>query len=339
MPRDSVIRLERLRAGSVELVVETPPIGLPRVLYWGQDLGDLVAGDLEALALAAVPQVTSYVPDEPVPVAILPEHALGWTGLPGVCGHREDGSDWSPLFRSGHVQREDAGGTARVVVDESMTHASLGIRLELEVLASGLVRVRGSLRNSSANDAYWVESLTVALPVPPVANELLDLTGRHLRERSPQRQPFHVGTRLRDSRRGHGGHDASLLLIAGSTGFGFRSGELWGVHVGWSGNYRVYAERLPTGAAAVLGGGELLLPGEVRLEPGETYASPWLYGSYSARGMDEMSERFHRHLRSRPAHPPLTRPRPALINTWEAMYFDVDPSKLIKLADAAAGLG
>ena len=29
MPRDSVIRLERLRAGSVELVVETPPIGLP----------------------------------------------------------------------------------------------------------------------------------------------------------------------------------------------------------------------------------------------------------------------------------------------------------------------
>ena len=339
MPDEFVADLERLRAGSVEVIVETPGVGLPRVLHWGQDLGDLTDGELRRLALAAIPQVTSYVLDDPVPVAILPEHALGWSGLPGVRGHRDNGGDWSPLFTTTSVRREDAAGTARAVVDAADAAASLTVHLELEVLPSGLIRVRATLTNASDSEAYWLDSLNVTLPVPPVADELLDLTGRHTRERSPQRQPFHIGRRLRDSWRGHGGHDASLLLIAGSAGFGFGTGEVWGVHVAWSGNYQVYGERLPTGAACVLGGGELLLPGELRLTPGESYQSPWLYGSYAAHGMDEMSSRFHRYLRSRPGHPSRVRPRPALINTWEAVYFDVDPEKLVKLADEAAALG
>ena len=311
MPHDVLEnRRQRLRAGGVEVLLEIPAVGLPRVLHWGADLGVVSDSELEHLVLASVPQVTSYVLDDPVPVAVLPEHALGWAGMPGVCGHRDDGGDWSPLFTTVSVRREDGAGTARVVVDALDERASLAVQVELEVLPSGLVRTRARLRNTSPVDAYWVESVTVTLPVPPVADELLDLTGRHTRERSPQRQPFNVGTRLRDSRRGHGGHDASLLVIAGSGGFGFGSGEVWGVHVAWSGNYRVYGERLPTGGASVLGGGELLLPGEVRLTPGETYSSPWLYGSYAQHGMDEMAARFHRYLRARPRPPAPARPRP-----------------------------
>ncbi len=64
-----------------------------------------------------------------------------------------------------------------------------------------------------------------------------------------------------------------LVLAAGTAGFGFRDGEVWAVHVAWSGNHVSYAERLANGAA-VLGGGELLLPGEIRLAPGEEYTGP-----------------------------------------------------------------
>ncbi|MGZ4612740.1 MAG: glycoside hydrolase family 36 N-terminal domain-containing protein, partial [Kineosporiaceae bacterium] len=206
MPDEFAADLERLRAGSVEVIIETPGVGLPRILHWGQDLGDLTDGELRRLALAAIPQVTSYVLDDPVPVAILPEHALGWSGLPGVRGHRDDGGDWSPLFTTTSVRREDAAGTARAVVDAADAAASLTVHLELEVLPSGLIRVRARLTNASDSEAYWLDSLNVTLPVPPVADELLDLTGRHTRERSPQRQPFHIGRRLRDSWRGHGGH-------------------------------------------------------------------------------------------------------------------------------------
>ena len=78
----SEVGLERLRAGSVELTIDARGGGLPRIIHWGPDLGELTPPDLERLAMAAVPPVTSYVLDDPVPVAVLPEHALGLVGLP-----------------------------------------------------------------------------------------------------------------------------------------------------------------------------------------------------------------------------------------------------------------
>jgi alpha-galactosidase len=180
-----------------------------------------------------------------------------------------------------------------------------------------------------------VEGVTITVPVPGAAEELLDLTGRHARERVPQRTPFNVGTHLRESRQGKPGLDGSLLLIAGASGFDFTSGQVWGVHTGWSGNQLMYAERMYNGHR-LLGAGELLLPGELRLAPGETYSTPWIYASCGT-GLNELSHRFHEYLRSRPGHP--RRPRPVLINTWEAVYFRQDLHTLVGLARAAAGVG
>src|SRR6478672_7694676 len=78
----------------------------------------------------------------------------------------------------------------------------------------------------------------------------------------------------------HGGF-ASRARWAGAAGFGFTTGEIWAVHVGWSGNQLAYAERTYNGIG-LLGGGELLLPGEVRLAPGESYRMPWVYASYGS---------------------------------------------------------
>ncbi|MEP6649967.1 MAG: alpha-galactosidase [Lapillicoccus sp.] len=328
-------QIHHLCAGGVSVVVPSlahPSPGLPRILHWGADLGDLSAEALRELAVVFVAQVTSCVLDDPVPAAVLPEHALGYSGWPGVSGHR-DGRDWSPLFTVTGVER----ALEALVVTGTDEHAALAVEVRLELTPSGLVRVRAALTNAHTSEPYWVDAAHLALPVPPVADELLDLAGRHIRERAPQRQPFHVGTRLRESRRGHGGHDASLLLVAGTSGFGFRSGEVWGLHVAWSGNHRVYADRLPTGGYAVLGGGELLLPGELRRALGETYASPWVVGAYAVDGLDAMSSRIHDYQRARPAHP--TSSRPVILNTWEAVYFDQGAEKLLALADRAAAIG
>src|SRR4029453_15500000 len=104
----------------------------------------------------------------------------------------------------------------------------------------------------------------------------------------------------------------------------------------WSGNHEVFAERLSDGRRYVQLG-ELLLPGEVRLAPGESYTTPWIFAAYGAGGLNEVSRRFHAHLRSRPRPP--TRPRPVLLNTWEAVYFDHDQNRLFALAEAAAAVG
>lgn len=95
-------------------------------------------------------------------------------------------------------------------------------------------------------------------------------------------------------------------------------------------------EKLSSGTTT-LAAGELLLPGEVRLAPGAQYRTPWVFGAWSADGLDGMAARFHQYLRSRPHHP--STPRPVVVNTWEAVYFDLDLEKLLALARAAAEVG
>ncbi|QEV30111.1 alpha-galactosidase [Streptomyces coeruleorubidus] len=312
-------------------MIDSRGSGLPAVLHWGADLGDLTQEALSQLAGAiTMPNMPGF--DDAVPrVALLPEHGAGWPGQPALTGHRQ-GADWSPLFALDSVQAE--GPSVRIRATDR--NARLGLVLEAGLTPSGLVRMRAAVRNDDTVRPYNLDGLMLALPVPDAATELLDLTGRWCRERAPQRHPFNAGTWLRETRSGRTGHDATLVLAAGTPGFGFGGGEVWGLHIAWSGNHRILAERLPTGRP-VVAAGELLLPGEVILGPGEQYTGPWLYGSHSDQGLDGLSARFHDHLRARPGHP--HRPRPVVLNTWEAVYFDHDLDKLTHLADLGAEVG
>jgi alpha-galactosidase len=72
------------------------------------------------------------------------------------------------------------------------------------------------------------------------------------------------------------------------------------------------------------------------LEPGETYTTPWLYAVHGT-GLDAVAAAFHQHLRARPTHP--ASPRPVVLNTWEAVYFDHDLDTLIELATLGVKVG
>lgn len=322
-----------LTHAGVSLVLDCSGTGLPRVRHWGAALGDLSDAELADLVLSGAGQLVSNTLDRPVPVALLPEQSAGWLGTPGLSGHR-DGVDFSTAFTVEERDLTVTGEGSRLTVAARDAGAGLRLRIEVELTAVGLLRQRATLHNDG-DTAYTLDAVLLTLPVPGYATELLDLTGRHLRERSPQRAPFGVGTHLRENRRGRTGTDATLVLAAGEQGFGFGAGEVWAIHVGWSGNHRSLAERTPAGVA-LLGGGELLLPGEVRLAAGASYTTPWIFGAYG-RGLDAMSARFHEYLRRRPTHP--HGPRPVTMNTWEAVYFDHRLDTLTALADASAEVG
>jgi alpha-galactosidase len=293
-----------LSAGGVSFVLDDAG----QVLHWGAAIED----DPAALTTPPLPRASF---DVPVPFTLVPDRAAGWRGRPGLAGH-QGGSD--PLTAT-----LSEGGQTPLVTPE------------YELTGSGVLRLRHVLRNDG-DEPYVLTALGCVLPVPAVAAEVLDLTGRWCRERIPQRRPFDQGTWLRQTRHGRTGHDTPLLLVAGTAGFGFRTGEVWGVHLGWSGNASWWAERMPDGSST-LGAAELLEPGEVVLEPGEEYATPWLYAAWSDRGLDGLSAALHRFIRSRPSHP--TRRRPVVLNTWEAVYFDHRLDRLTALADTAAELG
>jgi alpha-galactosidase len=265
-------------------------------------------------------------------VSILPEHGRGWLGRPGLVGHRLDGTDWSPLFTDVDVHAEASRATV-AAVDGT---ARLRLMSEFEALPSGAIRIRHAVTNAGGTP-YAVEALDVVVPLPDRADEILDFTGRWGMERQPQRHPVRDGLWVRESRHGRPGHDAATLLMAGPSGFGFAHDEVWALHVGWAGNSVHRVERLPSGETTQAGG-ELLLPGEIVLDPGQQYRTPWVYVAASAAGVDEISAMFHAQVRTAAA-PTSARTRPVMLNVWEAVYFDHDLDRLAALVDTAAGIG
>ena len=323
-------------AGTALAVLPRPeaPSGLPEVLHWGTSLAGGPAA-YDALATVTVPPAPPSAFDEPWPLTLLPGEADGWSGTPGWSGHRGGGD---AAARWHDVTCEATGAT---LVTRATSPGGLALELRHALDAHGVLRVDASVTNTSEDPTPLdVAALRAVLPLPLRADEVLDLTGRWCRERSPQRSRLDHGTHLRASRRGRTGHDATLLLVVGTRGFGWRAGEVWAVHTAWSGNHEHLLESLPEGAGrhhAVLGGGELLAPGEVRLAPGEAYAAPTVVFVHSTDGLDGLSRRLHRSLRARAGHP--SRPRPVVLNTWEAVYFETDLDHLKALADTAARIG
>lgn len=334
--------LVHLRASDVSVLLEARGDRSPAILHWGDDLGPLSGADAEAIADASVHTVPNNGADEPVRVAILPQLADAWTGHPGICGARADGSFFSPRLtvtgltvppgRTDGALHETGAGAAVWTLEDPATR--IRVELTVELLPSGLVRERAQLTNTGDDD-YVLQGLTLTLPASPDADEILDLAGRWGKERVPQRSAFGVGAHVRENRRGRTGADSAYVLHTGPAGFDFASGEIRAVHTAFSGNHVHRAERLWTGDQ-VIGGGELLLAGEGCLAPGASYQSPWVMGAYGI-GLDAVAARFHRHLRSRDHHVSLN--RPVTLNVWEAVYFDHDLDRLKDLADRAASLG
>src|SRR5918999_6064636 len=134
-----------LRAGGVSVVLVIDGGRLPAVLHWGADLGDMSAADLAELVDAGVPATVPNDFDQVTRAGILAEHAAGWNGRPGLAGQRA-GQAWSPLFALTDLAVEHApDGGGRVDARGRDAEAGLDVRLELELLPSGVLRQRATV--------------------------------------------------------------------------------------------------------------------------------------------------------------------------------------------------
>ena len=321
-----------LRGGGVSLLLEYDAgwaPGLPRVLHWGDDLGELADRELADLAETARPRRGNSVFSVPGIPSLLPVESEGWLGRPGLVGSRAGAHYVTRLRTTGHEAIPDG-----VRLDAADEAAGIAVALTVTLSERGVARIATSLTNTGETP-YELDHLEPALPLPAAATEVLSLAGSQGHERVPQRLPLGVGAHVRENRKGRPGHDSPLVLVAGESGFGWESGEVWGLHLAWSGNQVQAAERLYHGEA-VLSAGELLLPREVVLEPGETHEAPTVWASHG-HGLNELVGRLHDEIRARATHP--RSPRKVLLNTWQAVYFKATPERLLPLVDAAAAVG
>ncbi|BDV29928.1 alpha-galactosidase [Microbacterium terricola] len=317
-------------AHGIALVLEVPTTGLPCILHWGPSLGAVSADDLALLAAGVRRQAAPGTLDAAWQISILPAESDGWTGRPGLQVRTADG-----LHRP-RWQTSSARAAADTVVIEAVDTASaLTLRWAAAIETGGVVWVDVELRNGDGPpvELEWLEP---TLPVPTGVTHLTTFDGRWTREKRPVTTPVPAGAVARQSRRGRPGHDAptAALLTIGEPRW--TAGEVWGTHLAWSSDATYRTDRV-TDSSTLVGAGELLRPGEIVLQPGETYRAPRAAFVWSAEGLDGFAQRVHAWLRVRPQHP--SSPRPLTLNTWEAVYFDHDPARLLALADTAATVG
>ena len=340
---------------------------LPHIVHWGRPLAkpDTLLAAYDALK----PQRVSGALDDTVWPSILPTQAESWIGEQRVVLRRA-GVELFPKFTVTNIETggvleatldavsgesyTDVAGHARatgparvpgVIVTARDEEQGVEVEWHLELLPGGLARQKATVTNLFGADAgaqLEIGKIELGFPLPESAGEILTTTGHHLRERSPQRQDFTIGRFAKSSMIGRPDFDATLLLSVGEHGFGFTHGNVYSAHVAWSGNSVLSAERLPY-TTGVIGGGEVLFGGEVGLEHGESYTTPWLVGSYG-EGLNEVASRFHGYIRRVHRdwlvdHGIAPKPRPVILNTWEAVYFNHDYDTLTALADKAVESG
>ena len=297
--------------------------GAPVIVHWGAPLAEMP--DPAAIERPVVHGSADVV----APLSVVPEHGSGFPGRPGLLGHRPGGRSWAPRFAAAGHELE---GTQLVV---RTCDKVAGLRLTVTFELDHALVMWAELLNEGS-DVYSLDALTLTLPVPQHAAELGMFSGRWTREMQPLRVTWEHAAHTIENRRGRTSHEHPPLVFAGTVGYDEWHGSVWGAHLAWSANHTIRAERLPDGRRS-LQLGELLHPGEVSLSPGEAYRTPDVVAVHAQTGLTAATQQFHRHLRSRSSHP--SSPRPVLVNTWEAVYFQHDADTLHALAECAAAVG
>lgn len=116
------------------------------------------------------------------------------------------------------------------------------------------------------------------------------------------------------------------------------SGTVLAATVRWGGDVRFDAEVAPLHGHQRLVAGVQHRGAERVLAPGERFTTPSVVWTWSEQGIGETSRRLHRFARTR-----VVRDgegiRATVVNTWEALFFALDPEGLAAQVDAAAALG
>lgn len=268
--------------------------------------------------------------DVEVTAALIPLPTQGWTGVPGL-----------EVSRNGTLLPLDL----RLVstswdkeIDElfcTLTDAAHDVSVEvlLSLKETNVFTVDATVKNLST-DTLAISAAHVNLSLGDHAAEVLTLGGRHAMEAVQQRTPWSRSRLAVENRTGRTSHEQLGVVFAGTTGFTKQSGDVWGVHLAWSGNFRIMCDGI-TDTRKTIQVGEILQPHEVVVPPSESYEFPRAVMSYSRNGLNGCSQNFHAYIRSRQPHIN----RPVVLNTWEAVYFNHDLETLRQLATAGADVG
>ena len=320
------------RASSV--VLETHADEAPIWRYWGPRLSD---GATPRLPLRDTRPLPSFMLEFDQPLTLVPSFGVGWFGQSALLAHR-DGQQFAQAFNRCEVEWLVPAHAVTLHLTDTTAALRVDVTLKLDE-ASDVLIVTSALTNLGATtlDVQWLAAGT--LPLPGRADSVRSYAGQHVHEFMLQTDRLSRSRWQRENRRGRTSHDCFPGAVVTTPGATDDQGLVFGAHLAWSGNHQQTIEWLHD-AQYQWQMGEWLAPGEGRLAAGKTLRTPELIASLSTQGFNGLAANFHTELRSRLNWPGgRMRPRPVHLNTWEAFYMDVQPTKVMALADAAAAVG
>jgi alpha-galactosidase len=243
-----------------------------------------------------------------------------------------------PGLPSTYVEVGGEAETLEVTLTDAV--AQIEVRLLYTIFRDRPVVIRGArIVNTGTAPVIVRGAMSASLDLPDSGWQLITLSGDWGRERHVKRHAIRPGRQSVSSLRGASSaqHNPFVALARPSTTE--EAGEAIGVSLAYSGNFLAEVEVESFGTARVRAG---INPEGFSwlLEPGAEFATPEAILAFSAGGLGELSDAYHRLFRERMARGSWRdKPRPIVINNWEATYFDFDEPKLLAIDTAAKDMG
>ena len=216
----------------------------------------------------------------------------------------------------------------------------LAVTLLYGVFAQADVITRAALlENEGSGSIRLDKAASACLDLPFGKWELIHFHGRHCMERQPERVPLSHNIQTLRSARGASSHQHNPFAILAAPHTTEEAGECLGAMLVWSGNFKIECEVSQMQSTRLVAG---VSDDDFSwtLEPGGQFAAPEVLFCYSDQGLSELSARYHRFLQCHIIRSPWRdKPRPILINNWEATYMDFDAQRIWDIARQARDLG
>ena len=237
-----------------------------------------------------------------------------------------------------YTESDSEAETLTLVLEDKVT----GIELELLYTlfaGSGIIARSARFLNCGKKPVHLLKAMSLCMDLPDHDYDWIQFSGAWARERYPKKRRLETGIQSVGSMRGHSSHEHNPFVILKRPTADEFQGEVIGFSLIYSGNFLAQAEVDTHDTTRVLLG---INPEwfDWKLEPGEGFQTPEAVMVYTDRGMNDMSQTFHRLFQKRLARGYWRdRERPILINNWEATYFDFTEERIVEIAKKAKEQG
>ena len=217
-----------------------------------------------------------------------------------------------------------------------------GVRCELfyTIFSEGGVITRSVRFLNEGNQTLYLEkAMSLCLDLPDDDFEWISLDGAWGRERTPHINRLTTGFQGIESIRGNSSHQHNPFLALKRIHTTENTGEVFGFSLIYCGNFLAQIQVDQNSFSRVLMG---INPSWFKweLKPGDSFQTPEAVMVYSDQGLNGMSRCFHRLYRTRLVRGPWRdKPRPILINNWEATEFDISEELILQIASKAKECG